>query len=72
MGPSSQVMAVVSQLEIGSGGEQNFGLGMENRNELMGRVWLERWASEHDSGGQTLAETTLHTGWRKPKVICPL
>lgn len=38
-------------------GEQNLGLGMENRDELVGRIWLERWVSEHDSGGQTLAET---------------
>lgn len=53
-------------------GEQSLGLGMENMGELVGQVWLERWASEHDSGGQTLAETPLHTGWRKPKVICPL
>lgn len=53
-------------------GEQNLGLGMENRGEFVGRVWLETWVSEHDSGGQTLTETPLHTGWRKPKVICPL
>lgn len=50
------------QLEIGCGSGQNTGLGKENRGELVGRVWLETGASEHDRGGQTLAETPLDTG----------
>lgn len=70
-GPPSQEMAAV-QLESGGGGKQNMGVGMESRDELVGRAWLERWVSKCDTGGQTLAEKPLHAGWRKPKVICPL